>query len=427
MPYPLYFARFRPYINTTNPLLSRPTTSTSASSPAPPIIVVCNSTRKRSMEVTGDNLVAPEASNQIHGDILESIFNHVPLVDLVPASYVSMSWKLSVSASLQGGGRRCRPNRTKPWLLIYTQSTRFPHSATTHAYDPRSHVWIQIHEPSMKFISALRSSHSTLLYMLSPSTFSFSYDPLHLTWHHIKAPLTWRTDPIVAMVGKSVIIAGGTCYFEEDPLAVEMYDLETSKWEMCEPMPSILRESAASTWLSIAVNSNKNKMYVVEKSTGVAYSFDPSIKTWQGPYNLRDDIKSIKLWEVDGESLEVYREIGEMPKQLVEKLKVINSEDDSENMIYFGMPMPSSISMSLMDDFVYIYLSSTVGGAIIMCELNGDGSGACNWTSVRNTTVNDIDRCKLTQCTVTCCSKVGLVDLDKALSESRKFYVKETV
>uniref|UniRef100_A0A6N2N6F6 F-box domain-containing protein n=2 Tax=Salix viminalis TaxID=40686 RepID=A0A6N2N6F6_SALVM len=407
------------------------------------------------MEVTGDNLLTPEASNQIHGDILESIFNHVPLVDLVPASYVSMSWKLAVSASLQGGGRRRRANRTKPWLLIYTQSTRFPHSTTAHAYDPRSHVWIQIHEPSMKFISALRSSHSTLLYMLSPSSFSISHDPLHLTWHHIKAPLIWRTDPIVAMVGTRVIIAGGTCYFEDDPLAVEMYDLETCKWEMCEPMPSILKESAASTWLSIAVNSNKNKMYVVEKSTGVAYSFDPSIKKWQGPYNLRpdhtartiscwfigfssddrlifggvigDDIESIKLWEVDGESLEVFREIGEMPKQLVEKMKAINSEDDAENMIYFGMPMPSSISMSLMDDFVYIYLSSTVGGAIIMCDISGDDSGACNWTSVKNTTVNDIDRCKLTQCTVTCCSKVGLDDLDKALSENRKFYVKETV
>jgi len=408
------------------------------------------------MEVTGDNLLTPEDSNQIHGDILESIFNHVPLVDLVPASYVTKSWKLAVSTSLQGVGGRSRrcPNRIKPWLLIYTQNTRFPHSTTAHAYDPRSHVWIEIHEPSIKFISALRSSHSTLLYMLSPSSLSLSYDPLHLTWHHIKAPLIWRIDPIVAMVGKRVIIAGGTCDFEDDPLAVEMYDLETCKWEMCESMPAILRESASSTWLSIAVNSNKNKMYVVEKSTGVAYSFDPSIKTWQGPYHLRppqttstishcfigfanhdrlifvgiigDDIKSIKLWEVDGESLEVFREIGEMPKQLVERMKVISSEDDAENMICFGMPTPSSIGVSLMDDLVYIYISS-VGGAIIMCEISGDDSGACSWTSVKNMSRIDVDRCKLTQGTVLGCSMVGLDDLDKALRESRNFKVKETV
>ncbi|KAJ6431137.1 hypothetical protein OIU84_018602 [Salix udensis] len=380
------------------------------------------------MEVTGDNFTSTR-------------------------SFKSNPWR-HLGVDIQS--RPSRRSRSRQLRVHVLETRGFRFSAGRWSSPPRQQnqtMAPNLH-PEHEFISALRSSHSTLLYMLSPSTFSFSDDPLHLTWHHIKAPHIWRTDPIVAMVGTRVIIAGGTCYFEEDPLAVEMYDLETCTWEVCEPMPSILRESAASTWLSIAVSSNKNRMYVVEKSTGVAYSFDPSIKKWQGPYNLRphtartisccfigfsrhdrlifcgiigDDIESIKLWEVDGESLEVFREIGEMPKQLVEKMKAINSEDDAENMIYFGMPMPSSISMSLMDDFVYIYLSSTVGGAIIMCDISGDDSGACNWTSAKNTTVNDIDRCKLTQCTVTCCSKVGLDDLDKALSESRKFYVKETV
>jgi hypothetical protein len=79
-----------------------------------------------------------------------------------------------------------------------------------------------------------------------------------------------------------------------------------------------------------------------------------------------------------------------------------------------------------MDDLVYIYISS-VGGAIIMCEISGDDSGACSWTSVKNITGIDIDRCKLTQGTVLGCSRVGLDDLDMALRESRKFHVKETV
>ncbi|CAK7332649.1 unnamed protein product [Dovyalis caffra] len=404
------------------------------------------------MEVAGDNLV--EAPNPIHGDILESIFNHVPLIDLVPATYVSKSWKFAVSTSLQegaGGRRRRSKYRIKPWLLIYSQTTRFPHSTTAHAYDPRSHVWVQIHQPSIKFVSALRSSHSTLLYMLSPSIFSFSYDPLHLTWHHIKAPLMWRTDPIVAMVGKRIVIAGGTCHFEDDPLACEMYDLETSEWETCESMPAIFRESAAPTWLSVAVNSNKNKMYVVEKSTGVAYSFDPSIKAWHGPHHLRphtitsicryfigfanndrlilvgitgdDDIESVKLWEVDCESPEILRDIGEMPKQLVDKMKVRG--DDGMG---FDMSTWSSISVSLMDDFVYIYSSSDGGGSIIMCEIGGgDESSADNWSSVVSMNAgNDVDRYRLTNRIVLACSKVGLDDLDKAImSKSRKFSTRD--
>ncbi|KAF2292771.1 hypothetical protein GH714_028089 [Hevea brasiliensis] len=87
--------------------------------------------------------------------------------------------------------------------------------------------------------------------MLSPSKFSFSFDPLHLTWHNVDSPLVWRTDPIVAVVGHRVIVAGGACDFEDDPLAVEMYDLKTRTWDTCESLPAHFKDSAASTWLSM--------------------------------------------------------------------------------------------------------------------------------------------------------------------------------
>ena len=74
----------------------------------------------------------------IHGDILEAIFSHVPLIHLVPASHVSNSWKRAVSSSLA----HVRP--IKPWLIVLTQSLRASHVTTLHAYDPRSHVWLQI-------------------------------------------------------------------------------------------------------------------------------------------------------------------------------------------------------------------------------------------------------------------------------------------
>ncbi|KDP26620.1 hypothetical protein JCGZ_17778 [Jatropha curcas] len=356
-----------------------------------------------------------QEQTSIHGDILESVFGHVPLIDLVPASRVSKSWKRSVSTSLRYF------NKIKPWLILHSQATRSPHFIASHAYDPRSHVWIQIQQLPIHHVSALRSSHSTLLYMLSPSKFSFSFDPLHLTWHHVESPLVWRTDPIVAVVGHRVIVAGGACDFEDDPLAVEIYDLKTRTWDKCESMPTVLKDSAASTWLSIAVNGNR--MYVAEKSSGLVFYFDPETKSWNGPYNLRpnrdlsstfigfsndrlilvgltgddeEEITGVKLWELNVASFDCCREIGEMPKELVEKMR----EDSSR---------VSSVVVNVMGDFVYIN-NACAPGEVFLCEL---GSGACKWNSVRNVVVND--KCRLAERSVFSCANVGLDDLNRAI------------
>nr|XP_048322448.1 F-box/kelch-repeat protein At1g23390-like [Ziziphus jujuba var. spinosa] len=354
----------------------------------------------------------------IHGDVLEAVLSHVPLIDLLPAYYVSKSWKRAVSSSL------LHVNTIKPWLIVHAQSTRSPYSITTHAYDPRSRVWIQIHRPSVvNSISALRSSHSTLLYMLSPSKFAFSFDPLHHTWHHADPPLVWRVDPIVAMVGHLIVVAGGACDYEDDPLAVEIYDLKSRAWERCDSMPSILKDSASSTWLSIAVDGYK--MYVTEKCSGTTYAFNPSSKTWFGPFDLRpeptgfcwaigfaggsmlvvgllgnsEDVKSLKMWEVRGESLEC-KEIGEMPASLVEKLK-----SDS--------PYVSSIAMSTMGNFVYLHNQSDPR-EVIQCEIV---DGMCRWGSVRNAVVNDTTRM---QRMVLSCGDVGMKDLHTGMAMGLK-------
>ena len=114
----------------------------------------------------------------MHGDILEAIFSHVPLIHLVSASHVSHEWKRAISTSLR------YVNPAKPWLTVHIQSPRAPHVTATFAFDPRSREWFEIHAPSPNHITALRASHSTLLYMLSPREFTFSLDPLRLTWHH---------------------------------------------------------------------------------------------------------------------------------------------------------------------------------------------------------------------------------------------------
>lgn len=331
----------------------------------------------------------------IYGDILETVLSRVPLVDLVSASQVSRSWNGAVSSSLR------HLNTIKPWLIVHTQSTRPPYATTAHAYDPRSGEWIQIlhRHPPTKHVSALRSSHSTLLYMLSPSKFAFSSDPLRLTWHAADAPLVWRTDPIVAQVGDCVVVAGGACDYEDDPLSVEVYDPRTRVWSACESMPAMLKDSSASTSLSVAVHGGR--MYVVEKCSGLTYSFDPNSKAWRGPYDLRPDqgvfcsviesaggnliavgvfgspesVKTVKMWKFSGESLEDVEVVGEMPKEMVEKLKGESSY------------LPS-ISVVASGNFVFLHNPSDPG-EVIQCEI---GIGGCRWGSVQNAAVNDTTR-----------------------------------
>ncbi|XP_059447826.1 F-box/kelch-repeat protein At1g23390-like [Corylus avellana] len=360
-----------------------------------------------------------EEEAPIHGDILETILSHVPLIDLAPSCHVSKTWERAVTSSLR------HLNPTKPWLVVHTQSTRSPYATTMHAYDPRSSVWVEIQQPSINYVSALRSSHSTLLYMLSPFKISFSVDPLNLTWHRADASLVWRPDPIVALVGHRIVVAGGTCDFGEDPLAMETYDLRTRTWDTCGSMPSILKDSAASTWLSVAVD--EHRMYLTEKSSGVTHVFNPSTKTWQGPFDLRpgkqvfssligfvsdrmvlvgligdaENVKGVKLWEVEGEMSELkLKEMGEMPTELVEKLK-------GES------PCVTSIAMTSMGDYAYLHNPSDPG-ELILCEV---ADGVCKWGSLRNAVVNDATRMRNLVFT---CSNVGLGDVEDSLRSGRR-------
>ncbi|KAK7361796.1 hypothetical protein VNO77_03880 [Canavalia gladiata] len=376
------------------------------------------------------NEVQDEREALIHGDILEIILSYVPLIHLMPARHVSNSWKRAVWTSLH------HVNPVKPWLTVHTQSHHAPHVTNTFAYDPRSSAWHEIHASHPRHSSALRSSHSSILYTLTPSEFTFSIDPLHLTWNHAPSLCVWRTDPIVAQVGTFIIVAGGVCDFEDDPLAVEMYDMKSREWVRCQSMPAILKESAASTWLSVTVASDM--MHVMEKSSGVTCSFDCSTMTWQGPYDLRPDqsvfccvtgtvrgrlmiaglmgdaenVKEVKLWEVEGKlglrsELE-YEELGTMPKELMVKLM---GDDD------YGMV--GSIAVNWIGNFLYVH-NSMEPKEMVVCEV--ESSGGCKWGSLRNVAVNDTTRLGRM---VFCGGNVGLEYLQSAVAENCRFVEKD--
>ncbi|CAA2995930.1 F-box kelch-repeat At1g23390 [Olea europaea subsp. europaea] len=365
-----------------------------------------------------------EQEVEIHGDVLETILSCVPLIDLVPASSVSKSWCSAVASSLR------RLKKPKPWLILHKQATRWPYATTTHSYDPCSNQWIKISKPSLDFISVLKSSQSNFLYMLSHSKFSFSFDPLNSRWYQVDHPLVWRTDPIVARVEDSVVVAGGVCQFEDDPLAVEMYDFNTRAWCTCESMPGSLKESAESALLSIA--TTKGKLIFTEKQTGVTHWFDSGTKSWSGPYNLNPgqplvnyniasfngdlilvglckNVERFKIWKMGTENF-YFEEIGEMPLAFVEKLK-------SE---CFGF---SSINVLVGKNLVYMYNSWKVE-EVVACELICGGGGSvegCRWWGVENVVAREE---MLKNRLVFTCSEVGFDELQRVTrTDNWKFEV----
>ncbi|AES96155.2 putative F-box domain, kelch-type beta propeller [Medicago truncatula] len=369
----------------------------------------------------------PKQEAPIHGDVLETIFSFVPLIDLVPSCHVSKSWNKTVFSSLT------HVRQIKPWLIVLPQTSRASRVTIAHAYDPRSHAWLQItkHQPLInktQEIPAIRSSHSTLLYTLSPSEFTFSLDALQLEWHKAPSPRVWRTDPIVARVGNCVVVAGGACEFEDDPLAVEMYNMESRDWVNCQSMPMTLKTSSASSWLSVAVVGET--MLVTEKNSGVTYTFNTTTMDWEGPYYLRPDDKSVlytvtgtlsekltvaglvgepgnvrevKLWAVKEEIDSGMEEIGSMPKEMVEKLR-----GDSE----FG-----SVEAIWVGNLVYLR-NTLVLDELVVCEVvNGN---LCEWRSVKNAAVDGGTRM------VFCGGDVKMEDLQRAvLSEKQTFSMKQ--
>lgn len=359
----------------------------------------------------------------IHGDVLDAVLSLLPLPDLFSARCVSPAWERAVSSSLAA------PNHALnqlPWLICHVPHAFSPFLTATRAYDPRLQVWIHVKPPSppvdrrlhhLELSAPVRSSHTGVLHALSPSALSFSSDPLHLTWTAAAGgPRVWRTDPIVALVGGTLVVAGGVCEFEDDdPLSVEAYDIVSREWRACPSMPASLKGSASSTWLSAGVEGRR--LFLTEKSTGVTHSLDPESGTWSGPYDLRPDpnaffsavgfaggrmilvaligggeeerrMRGVKVYEVDGESMERSAEIGEMPRELAEEA-------------FVGA---ASIGVCAAEDYVYMH-NPWMPEEVAFCELGG-GGGVRRWGSVRNPMMEE----KMGR-VVYSCSKVGMDDL----------------
>ncbi|KAJ3704485.1 hypothetical protein LUZ61_008190 [Rhynchospora tenuis] len=283
----------------------------------------------------------------LYGDVLEAVVSRVPTADLIPASRVSREWRRAVRSSL------LRHPRRSPWLLL--RCLRRPTSL--HAFDPFSTSWLSLHTTTQPDAHAtttfLSASTGDRLHTLSASTIALSEDPFATHWRkEAKAPKVWRKDAVVAQVGRWVVVAGGGCPMVldegEEVGAVEVYDNQAGTWESAEPIPVQFDGSAYATWLSAAASDER--LYVMEKKTGLVGWFDPRSKRWGPTCQLRLDPAvsawaiamgrderlvavgqsgtKVRFWELDRETLQPDTKMEEMPTEMVQRLFPLEEGDD---------------------------------------------------------------------------------------------------
>lgn len=154
-------------------------------------------------------------------------------------------------------------------------------------------------------------------------------------------------------------MAGGGCPMLRDEGeelgAVEVYDKHAGLWESAEPIPEGFDGSTYATWLSVAASDER--LYLIEKVTGLIGMFDPKSKRW-GPtcqpisdptmqswavaighdkrllvVGVGPDCQStmmVRLWEVNPETLQGLdsKLEEEMPREMVERLFPSEEGDD---------------------------------------------------------------------------------------------------
>ncbi|KAK9108119.1 hypothetical protein Syun_024130 [Stephania yunnanensis] len=380
----------------------------------------------------------------LHGELLNTVLSHVPLLHLLSASHVCSGWRraaLSLSGAL-----------SKPWLLLHTRRSGTP----ARAYDPSSHEWIHLARappPPLPPLArayarpALRSSHSTLLYTLSPSTLSFTDNPIADTWRSIQSPHVWRRDPVVARVGpRHVVVAGGTCEFEHDPLAVEVYDLTAGRWDACESMPTAMvgSASATATWLSVAVpdcDGDVSMMCVMEKRSGRFCSLDAVTMRWEammgevrpepsishsvigfsgarlvmmgimGNGESGGGVEGVGVWELrnysdcGGRSFECI-EIGRMPDEMVGRVR----------------NWSQSVGLVMGRGLGYVYEEEGSGREVVWFEVGEEGSVG-EWGTVDGCDLVFDDQTLMDGVVLTCAT-VTLDDLRRAVGfDNQRFSV----
>ncbi|KAG6556423.1 hypothetical protein Mapa_002366 [Marchantia paleacea] len=335
---------------------------------------------------------------RLSDEVTECILARVPLSSLVRACAVNKHWKAIIRSS--EFGRLCAEVRpSNPWLFVYCTNFLLPGKNQAYAYDPDAHKWYTI--PSVTPPTHSRASMSGGVGGIMVATMGgtqsrlcYNHSLFIKKWKQTTEMCVSRDAPLVGFVEESgsgsnvsqkLIAVGGVEMFEDDDLAVEIYDTVLKQWEVTKSLPVEFRGNSSRHWLSGAVWNRK--LYVLEIYSGSVASFDLCTKTWTLVQILRpmtpSGVKyayllicqgllilagvchppeghvSFKLWLVD-DSVMQCKEMGVMPPEI---FAMFAKGDGEKNVL--GMKCVASGSL------IYVYsVTPDAEYPMVVCDIS---------------------------------------------------------
>ncbi|KAL3695309.1 hypothetical protein R1sor_009385 [Riccia sorocarpa] len=334
-------------------------------------------------------------------EVTECILSRVPLSSLVRACAVNKHWKEIIQSP--EFARLCNQVRpSNPWLFVYCTNFLLPGKNQAYAYDPDANTWYTV--PSVSPPTHSRASMSGGIGGIMVATMSglqsrlcYNHSLFIKKWKQTTEMSVSRDAPLVGFVEESasggggdvsqkLIAVGGVEMFEDDDLAVEIYDTSLKQWEVAKSMPVEFRGNSSRHWLSGAVWNRK--LYILEIYSGSVSAFDLVTKTWTNVQILRpmtpSGVKyaylvvcqghlilagvchppgsgqvSFKLWLVD-DSVMQCKEVGVMPPEF---FSLFAKGDGEKNVL--GMKCVASGSL------IFVYsVSPDAEYPMVVCDLN---------------------------------------------------------
>ncbi|KAJ7294365.1 hypothetical protein O6H91_Y262700 [Diphasiastrum complanatum] len=326
------------------------------------------------------------------------VLSHLPVLNLVRASLVSKHWR-SIVASPSFIHLHSKGFTPRPWFFLYGINFLVPAKSQAFAYDPYTRKWHCL--PLKSFPEHDQTSlavSSGFLYAITASThlqICHKHD-LFPEFLSLTPPMNCsRRNPIVNFVEDSisdsykVIVCGGVSVFEDEDLAVEIFDSDAGSWEVCAGLPGEFRGSSSAHWTTSVIC--KGRFFVHEMYSGSTAALDLHLKTWTPVHVLRplgvrysylvscagnlllagtcsiQNRGTFALWKVDEVTLDC-SEIGQMPEDLY---SVFESEEEDKTV---------NLKCVAAGEMLYVFsLAKHNGYAVVSCQVSDD---KCCWMQV---------------------------------------------
>ncbi|KAG6556421.1 hypothetical protein Mapa_002364 [Marchantia paleacea] len=336
--------------------------------------------------------------DSVSEEVLELIVAKLPAVSVLEAAQVCKNW-LTVVRSRRFANFYDQLACRKSWFFQCCVNYLLPEKNQGYGYDPESKQWHklspQCFQPEQdKF--AMASSPDGLLYSIfTLSDLTYKREFLSKQWSEAPPMKYSRNAPLLGVVDSpdakshKLLVAGGVSFFEDDDLALEIYDSASRSWEVCESLPREFRNNSSRHWMTSAVVGGR--FFVAEVYTGLIASFDLQSMRWSAVGTLRpagvvhshllaiqgslflggscysEDKHSFKIWRVNVAAQECGVEIASMPSALC---KIFGPSDD-------GGPerKGEGIQCVASGDLIYIFSREQYrDNQVVVCDLSSRGA-----------------------------------------------------